>query len=40
MAGGRDFFISTLSAAEIKSPLLHITTGTLPNGLHYTLVPL
>lgn len=35
------FFLSApLSAAEIKSPLPHITTGTLPNGLHYTLVPL
>ncbi|MGL9720198.1 M16 family metallopeptidase [Symbiopectobacterium sp.] len=40
MAGGRIFFSAALSAAEIKSPLPHITTGTLPNGLHYTLVPL
>ncbi|MCW2482310.1 hypothetical protein, partial [Candidatus Symbiopectobacterium sp. NZEC135] len=37
---GAIFFSAALSAAEIKSPLPHITTGTLPNGLHYTLVPL
>lgn len=37
---GAVFFSAALHAAEIKSPLPHITTGTLPNGLHYTLVPL
>lgn len=34
------FLCPSLNAAEIKSPLPHMTTGTLPNGLQYTLVPL